>query len=200
MMVMATMRMVRPLTERVSAAVKGEAGSLRTGGRPHRRRDTAADRTGIICPRTRATFRAGVAVQRYLIEETVSPRGMRIHIADLTTKALPEGKRGTFTFYCPDTNRWDRANLIVRVGSLLRDRTGRVGGFFYLLLFRSRPEARRGHFSACAGHRPGASPPGGLYRQHPNVRPDRGRSGNPKHSAHGLQVHLRKTGFDRIAE
>jgi len=149
MMVMATMRMVRPLTERVSAAVKGEAGSLRTGGRPHRRRDTAADRTGIICP---------------------------------------------------DTNRWDRANLIVRVGSLLRDRTGRVGGFFYLLLFRSRPEARRGHFSACAGHRPGASPPGGLYRQHPNVRPDRGRSGNPKHSAHGLQVHLRKTGFDRIAE
>ena len=63
------------------------------------------------------------AVQRYLIEKTVSRRGMWIHIADLTTKALPEGKQVTFTFYWPDINRWDGANFIVRIGSLQRDRT-----------------------------------------------------------------------------
>ena len=35
---------------------------------------------------------------------------------------------------------------------------GRVCGFFYFLLLRPRPQARRGHVSACAGHRPGADP------------------------------------------
>ncbi len=41
---------------------------------------------------------------------------------------------------------------------------------------------------------------GRLYRKHPDVRPDRGRFGDSKHSSHGLQVHLRETGFVRIAE
>lgn len=63
-----------------------------------------------------------------------------------------------------------------------------------------RPEARRGHPSVCAGHRPGASPAGSLYRKHPDVRPDRGRFGDSKHSSHRLQVHVRETGFVRIAE
>ena len=39
-----------------------------------------------------------------------------------------------------------------------------------------------------------------LYRKHPDVRPDRGRFGNSKHSSHGLQVHVREAGFVRIAE
>ena len=34
--------------------------------------------------------------------------------------------------------------------------------------------------------------PGALYRKHPDVRPDRGRFGDSKHSSHGLQIHLRK--------
>ena len=77
---------------------------------------------------------------------------------------------------------------------------GRVCGFFYFLLLRPRPQARRGYLSACAGHRPGAGPAGRLYRKHPDVRPDRGRFGDSKHSSHGLQVHVRETGSIRIAE
>jgi len=34
-----------------------------------------------------------------------------------------------------------------------------------------------------------------LYRRHPDVRPDRGRFGDSKHSSHGLQVHVCETGF-----
>ena len=45
--------------------------------------------------------------------------------------------------------------------------------FFYFLLLRLLAKARRGHLSACAGHRPGASPAGSLYRKHPDVHPDR---------------------------
>ena len=41
---------------------------------------------------------------------------------------------------------------------------------------------------------------GRLHRKHPDVRPDRGRLGDSKHSSHGLQVHVRETGFVRIAE
>jgi len=72
--------------------------------------------------------------------------------------------------------------------------------FFHFLLLRPRPQARRGRLSACAGHRPGASPAGSLYRKHPDVRPNRGRFGDSKHSSNGLQVHVRETGFARIAE
>ena len=43
-------------------------------------------------------------------------------------------------------------------------------------------------------------PTGRLYRKHPDVRPGRGRLGDSKHSSHGLQVHVRETGFVRIAE
>ena len=77
---------------------------------------------------------------------------------------------------------------------------GPVCGFLYFLLLRPRPQARRGHLSACAGHRPDAGPAGRLYRKHADVRPDRGRFGDSKHSSHGLQVHVRETGFARIAE
>ena len=35
---------------------------------------------------------------------------------------------------------------------------------------------------------------------HAAVRPDRGRSGDSQHSSHGLPVHVRDTGFVRIAE
>ena len=73
-----------------------------------------------------------------------------------------------------------------------------VSGFFCLLLLRPHPQARRGHLSARAGHLPGAGPAGSLYRKHPDVRPDRGRFGDSKHSSHGLQVHTRETGFVRI--
>jgi hypothetical protein len=37
----------------------------------------------------------------------------------------------------------------------------------YFLLLRPHPQARRGHLSACAGHRPDASRTGRLYRKHP---------------------------------
>ena len=77
---------------------------------------------------------------------------------------------------------------------------GRVCGCLHFLLLRPHSQARRGYLSACAGHRPGTSPAGHLYREHPDVRPDRGRFGDSKHSSHGLQVHVRETGFVRIAE
>ena len=83
-----------------------------------------------------------------------------------------------------------------------RIRKFKLDGFvdcFYFLLLRPHPQARCGHLSACAGHRPGASPAGRVYRKHTDVRPDRGRFGDSKHSSHGLQVHLREAGFVRIA-
>jgi len=72
---------------------------------------------------------------------------------------------------------------------------GWVRGFFCFLQLRPRPQARRGHLSARAGHRPGARPSGGLYRKHPDVRPGRGKFGDSKHSSHGLQVHACQAGF-----
>ena len=44
--------------------------------------------------------------------------GLGIHIADLPTKALPEGKQIKFTFYWPDADHWEGKDFIVRVGSL----------------------------------------------------------------------------------
>ncbi len=76
----------------------------------------------------------------------------------------------------------------------------RVCGFFYFLLLRPSPQTRRGHLSACVGPRPDASPASTLHRKHADVRPDRGRFGDSKHSSHGLQVHLCEAGFVRIAE
>ena len=42
--------------------------------------------------------------------------------------------------------------------------------------------------------------PSALYRKHTDVRPDRGKLGDSKHSSHGLQIHPSKTRFVRIAE
>ena len=53
---------------------------------------------------------------------------------------------------------------------------------------------------ACVGHCPSASPTGGLYRKHADVRPDCGRFGDSNHSSHGLHVDVRKTGVVGIAE
>ena len=47
--------------------------------------------------------------------------GLGIHIANLTTEALPEGKRVKFTFYWPDAGHWEGVDFIVCVGSLQRD-------------------------------------------------------------------------------
>ena len=47
--------------------------------------------------------------------------GLGIHIADLRTKALHEGKQVKFTFYWPKAERWEGADFSVRVGPLRRD-------------------------------------------------------------------------------
>jgi glucoamylase len=44
--------------------------------------------------------------------------GLGIHIADLSTKVLPEGKQVKFTFYWPDADHWEGADFIVSIGSL----------------------------------------------------------------------------------
>ncbi len=77
---------------------------------------------------------------------------------------------------------------------------GRVCGFFHFLLLHPPPQARRGHFSACAGHRPGASPAGSLYRKHPMfVRIAEGL-GIRSILHTDYIVHMRETGFVRIAK
>ena len=76
---------------------------------------------------------------------------------------------------------------------------GQVCGFFCFLLLRRVPQARRRYLSAGAGHRADAGPADSLYRKHATVRPGRGRFGDSRHSAYGLQLHLRETGFVRIA-
>ena len=76
----------------------------------------------------------------------------------------------------------------------------RICGLLCFILLRSRPQTRRGYLPLCAGHRPGAGPEGALYRQHPDVRPDRGRPGNSQHLSHKLRVHVRKAFFLRVAE
>jgi glucoamylase len=47
--------------------------------------------------------------------------GLEIHIADLTTQSLSEGKQIKFTFYWPDAEHWEGADFIVRVGALRHD-------------------------------------------------------------------------------
>ncbi len=49
--------------------------------------------------------------------------GLGIHIADLTTQALHEGKQVKFTFYWPDAGHWESADFSVRVGAFHRDGT-----------------------------------------------------------------------------
>jgi glucoamylase len=47
--------------------------------------------------------------------------GLGIHLADLLTKALPEGKQIKFTFYWPEAGHWEGRNFIVQVGSWPQD-------------------------------------------------------------------------------
>ena len=47
--------------------------------------------------------------------------GLGIHIADLPTEALPEGKQIKFTFYWPDADHWEGKDFIVPVVSLRSD-------------------------------------------------------------------------------
>ena len=44
--------------------------------------------------------------------------GLGIHMADLLTQTLSEGKQIRFTFHWPDADRWEGTNFIVRLGSL----------------------------------------------------------------------------------
>jgi glucoamylase len=43
--------------------------------------------------------------------------GLGIHVADLTTQGLPEGRQIKFTFYWPRADRWEGADFVVRVAS-----------------------------------------------------------------------------------
>jgi glucoamylase len=43
--------------------------------------------------------------------------GLGIHIADLTTQALPEGKQVKFTFYWTDADHWEGADFVVTIAS-----------------------------------------------------------------------------------
>jgi phosphoglycolate phosphatase-like HAD superfamily hydrolase len=67
------------------------------------------------------------------------------------------------------------------------------------LMLRRRPQARRGHFSAGAGHLPDAGPAGTLHRKHTDVRRRCRGVGDSKRSSHGLQIHVRETSVVGIA-
>jgi glucoamylase len=49
--------------------------------------------------------------------------GLGIHMADLLTKSLPEGKKIKFTFYWLDAGHWEDKNFIVRIAVWRRDDT-----------------------------------------------------------------------------
>ena len=49
--------------------------------------------------------------------------GLGIHMADLPTKALPEGKQVKFTFYWQDAGHWEGADFMVRIAAWRRDDT-----------------------------------------------------------------------------
>ena len=82
----------------------------------------------------------------------------------------------------------------------IRKFAGRVRGYVYFLLLRPCSEARRGDVSTCVGRRPCVTSPRALHREHPDVRSDRRKLGNSKHSSHGLQIHASKTRFIRITQ
>ncbi|MFZ0246129.1 glucan 1,4-alpha-glucosidase [Candidatus Binatus sp.] len=54
-------------------------------------------------------------------EATTHDVGLGIHIADLTTEALSEGKQVKFTFYWPDAAHWEGKDFVVPVVSLRSD-------------------------------------------------------------------------------
>jgi glucoamylase len=41
--------------------------------------------------------------------------GLGIHLADLPTQSLPEGKQIKFTFYWPDAGHWEGNDFMVRI-------------------------------------------------------------------------------------
>lgn len=49
--------------------------------------------------------------------------GLEIHIGDLPTETLPEGKQITFTLYWPTAGHWEGRDFIVRVGPFHREDT-----------------------------------------------------------------------------
>ncbi len=44
--------------------------------------------------------------------------GLQVHIADLPTTDLPVGKQVKFTFYWPETKRWEGTDFVVHIGSV----------------------------------------------------------------------------------
>jgi glucoamylase len=48
---------------------------------------------------------------------TAHDSGLGIHIADLPTKAIPEGKHIKFTFHWPEADRWEGKDFIVQIDS-----------------------------------------------------------------------------------
>jgi glucoamylase len=50
-------------------------------------------------------------------EATTQDAGLGIHFADLSTSALPEGRRVSFTFHWPTSDRWEGTDFTVEVGS-----------------------------------------------------------------------------------
>jgi len=59
---------------------------------------------------------------------TAQDVGLGIYIADLTTKALSEGKQIKFTFYWLGADNWEGTNFTVRIGSLQQDSTAAAEG------------------------------------------------------------------------
>jgi len=56
-------------------------------------------------------------------DATTHDAGLGIYIADLATKALPEGKQIRFTFYWPDAGHWEGKDFIVRIAAWHRNGT-----------------------------------------------------------------------------
>ncbi len=54
-------------------------------------------------------------------DATTHDTGLGMHIADLATQALPDGREIKFTFYWPDADHWEGEDFSVCVGPLGRD-------------------------------------------------------------------------------
>jgi glucoamylase len=53
--------------------------------------------------------------------------GLKIHLADLRTQSLPEGRQIEFTFYWPDAGHWEGNNFMVRIATFPAE-TNRTNG------------------------------------------------------------------------
>jgi glucoamylase len=54
--------------------------------------------------------------------------GLGIHVSDLTTEKVPEGRAVKFTFYWPGAGHWEGADFLVRVGPFRRDGSASAEG------------------------------------------------------------------------